>query len=57
LGQETEQVEDAEVVDHDQMGAHEDHQDMVMSSSHQDDQGEEDSGMVMMGSQSMLISK
>jgi len=57
LGQETEQVEDAKVIDHDQMGGHEDHQDMVMSPSHQDNQGEEDSGMVMMGSQSMLIRK
>lgn len=53
LGQEVEHVEDAEVVDHDQMGEHGDHQDMVMSH----DQGEEDSGMVMMGSSSMLISK
>jgi len=57
LGQETEQVEDAEVINHDQMEGHEDHQDMVMSPSHQDNQGEEDSGMVMMGSQSMLIRK
>lgn len=49
-------VEDVEVIYPDQMEQHGDHQDMVMSPSQLNDQGEEDSGMVMMGSQSMLIS-
>lgn len=52
-GQEMEHVEDVEITDGpDQMGVHGDHQEMVMSPDNQDD-----SEMVMMGSQSMIISK
>jgi len=60
MGQDMEMdsTSEVEVTDHGMMEGHGDHQDMAMSPmGHSDSQTEDDSQMVMMGSETMLISK